>query len=135
MAAPSVSSRPQRPPPPLPAPSRGYAASTRSSVAFAEAIVPGSPVLPGADERTAAAAEEMVRSLHPALVPVWRFAHELLDKAAIGRTGKAFHKLSAAQQEQLLRSWEGDATLGPPLGLVSLLYKLVHFDRPVHRKG
>lgn len=132
MAAPSV---PSRPPWPLPAPSRGYVPSIRSAVAFAEAIVPGSPALPGADERTAAAAEEFVRSLHPALVPVWRFAHELLDKAAIGRTGKAFHKLSAAQQEQLLRAWEGDATLGPPLGLVALVYKLVHFDRPVHRKG
>jgi choline dehydrogenase-like flavoprotein len=104
-------------------------------VAFAEAILPGSPLLPAADERTVADAEDLVRSLHPTLVPVWRFAHELLDKAAIGRTGRSFHKLSALQQEQLLRAWEGDPALGPPLGLVSLVYKLVFFDRPHSRKG
>lgn len=128
MAAPSV-------PFAFPAPSPGFTPSQRSSLALAEAILPGSPALPAADERTVAAAEEMVRSLHPTLVPVWRFAHELLDKAAIGRTGRPFHKLSAASQEQLLRAWEGDSTLGPPLGLVSLVYKLVHFDRPANRKG
>jgi choline dehydrogenase-like flavoprotein len=134
MAAHSV---PPAPPAPfaLPTPSRGYAPSARSSVAFAEAIVPGSPLLPAADERTVAAAEDLVRSLHPTLLPVWRFAHELLDKAAIGRTGRPFHKLPALQQDQLLRAWEGDAALGPPLGLVSLVYKLVHFDRAPDRKG
>jgi choline dehydrogenase-like flavoprotein len=104
-------------------------------VAFAEAIIPGTPILGGADERTVTDAESLVASLHPALLPVWRFAHELLDKAAIARTGRPFHKVSAPQQEQLILAWEGDAALGPPFGLVSLVYKLVHFDRPALRKG
>jgi choline dehydrogenase-like flavoprotein len=59
----------------------------------------------------------------------------LLDKAAMARTGRSFHRLSAAQQEQLLRAWEGDPALGPALGLVALVYKLVHFDQPANRKG
>jgi choline dehydrogenase-like flavoprotein len=129
MAAPSVF------PVSLPAPSAAFVPSTRSALAFAEAIIPGSQNFPAADERTIGAAEDLVRSLHPALVPMWRFAHELLDKAAVGRTGRPFHKLNAIQQENLLRAWEGDGALGPPLGLVSLVYKLVHFDQPPHRKG
>jgi choline dehydrogenase-like flavoprotein len=107
----------------------------RSALALAEAIIPGSQRIAAADERTLLAADELVRSLHPALVPVWRFAHELLDKAAIARTGRAFHKLPAVQQEQLLRAWDGDAALSAPLGLVALVYKVVHFDRPENRKG
>ena len=66
---------------------------------------------------------------------VWRFAHEEGFSTRPPSVGpEAFRKLGD-QQDQLLRTWEGDATLGAPLGLVSLVYKLVHFDRPVHRKG
>jgi choline dehydrogenase-like flavoprotein len=119
----------------LPAFPASSGARSPSVVALAEAIIPGSQRTPAADERTVAAADELVRALHPSLVPLWRFAHELLDKAAIGRTGRPFHKLPAVQQEQLIRVWEGDAALGPPLGLVSLVYKLVHFDKPANRKG
>lgn len=115
--------------------SRAASKFSRSALALAEAIIPGSQLIPAADERTLAAAEDLVSSLHPALVPMWRLAHELLDKAAIGRTGSTFQKLPAIQQEQLLRAWQSDAALGVPLGLVSLVYKLVHFDRPANRKG
>lgn len=98
-------------------------------------MIPGSRSVLGADERTHALAEQFVRSLHPGLAPAWKLAHEVLDAAAIARTGRRFHKLSAARQDDLLQHWEGDGMLRRPLALLGLVYKAVHFDRNAPRKS
>ncbi len=108
---------------------------SRSGLAFAEAIIPGSPTVVGADERTHALAEQLLRSVHPALGGAWRVALEALDSAAIARTGRPFHRLSAAEQESLLVRWERDRALRGPLALVALVYKVVHFDHHAPRKN
>jgi choline dehydrogenase-like flavoprotein len=102
---------------------------------LAEAIIPGSPNYPAADERSLALAEQFVRSIHPALGKAWTLAHEVLDAAAVARSGRPFHSLSAAQQDVLLQRWEQDRTLRGPLALVGLVHKLVHFDRSALRKS
>jgi choline dehydrogenase-like flavoprotein len=108
---------------------------SRAALALAEAILPASRDGGGADERTRALAEQLVSSIHPALGPAWRMAHELLDAAAVVRTGRRFQSLSAAEQDALLVRWEHDRSLRGPLALVALVYKIVHFDRAAPRKG
>lgn len=108
---------------------------SRAALALAEAIIPGSSAIAAADERSQAMAEHLVRSIHPALAVPWRAAHELLDAAAVARTGRRFHKLNATAQDELLRRWEHDRALRTPLALLSLVYKLVHFDRFAPRKS
>lgn len=103
--------------------------AVRSQVSLAEAILPGCSQIPSADERTVAAAEELVGKFHPMLPAAWRVALQALDAAAIASTGRPFHTLSADEQDAQLARWEHDPILRSPLGLVSLLYKLVHFDR------
>jgi choline dehydrogenase-like flavoprotein len=105
----------------------------RSAVALAEAILPGSATIPGADEATVARMVELLGSLSPALSQGWLVAQQALDLAAIGRTGRPFHALSADRQEALIRRWEQDPILKAPLALVATSYKFVHFDRaPVY---
>ncbi len=101
----------------------------RSALALAEALIPGAPKIPGADEVTVARADEVVRAFHPMLAKAWRAAQAALAGAAIARTGRPFHVLSAAQQEELIRAWQHDPLLRTPLALVGLIYKFVHFDR------
>ncbi|HLK39282.1 MAG TPA: GMC family oxidoreductase N-terminal domain-containing protein, partial [Polyangiaceae bacterium] len=108
--------------------------TARASLAIAEALIPGSSTLRAADEVTVRRAEEIMGSLHPALLPVWRAAQRTLDAAAYGRRGQPFQALGAREQDDLLRRWERDPVLGRPLAIVSFVYKLVHFDEPP-RKG
>src|SRR5579859_5083843 len=102
----------------------------RARLALAEAILPGSATIPAADEATLASAREVLSELHPAVGRAWETAQRLFDSASIARTGRPFHALGAARQQDLLASWEGDPVLRGPLSLVSLVYKFVHFDRP-----
>ncbi len=115
------------PPPPRPENSLPFA---RAALALAEAIVPGSANIPAADEVTVALADEAVGMFHPALKKAWRVAQGSLDAAAVAQKGRPFHALSAEAQEALIRRWERDPVLRMPLGLVSLVYRFVHFDRP-----
>jgi choline dehydrogenase-like flavoprotein len=109
---------------------------SRAGLAFAEAMIPSSPTFVGADERTHALAEQLIRSVHPAASTAWRLALEVLDSAAVARTGRPFHALSAMQQDALLQRWERDRALRAPLGLVALIYKVVHFDQnPLRKNG
>jgi choline dehydrogenase-like flavoprotein len=101
----------------------------RAALALAEAIIPGSPRVPAADEATVARAQEVVRDLHPSLVRAWGAALQAFDAAAVARTGRPFHALSAARQEELLARWWSDPVLKNPLSLLSLLFRFVHFDR------
>ena len=102
---------------------------SRAAIALAEAIVPGSANIPAADEATVALADEAVRTFHPSLAKAWRIAQATLDAAAIAQKGRPFHALSAEAQHALIRRWEEDPVLRMPLGLVSLVYRFVHFDR------
>lgn len=106
---------------------------TRSALALAEAIVPGSASTPAADENTVATADHVVQEFHPGLAKAWRAAQATLDAAAVAQTGRPFHSLSADAQDALIRRWEKDPVLRLPLGVVSLVYRFVHFDRkPVY---
>src|SRR5271163_3924800 len=100
--------------------------SYRSALALAEALIPGAPTIPGADEATVARAEEVVRDFHPALTLGWRAAQAALAAAAVARTGRSFDALSAARQQELLTSWESDPLLRMPLALIGIVYKFVH---------
>src|SRR5260370_6130921 len=102
----------------------------RAALALAEAIIPGSATIPGADEATVSRAHEVVHAFHPGLVKSWRMAQATLAAAAIARTGRPFGALSAARQEILLGQWQADPVLRTALGLVGLVYKFVHFDQP-----
>jgi choline dehydrogenase-like flavoprotein len=101
----------------------------RAALALAEAIIPGSRNVPAADETTVARAQDLVRELHPSLVRAWGAAQQAFDAAAVARTGRPFHALSAARQEELLVRWWSDPVLKSPLSFLSLVYRFVHFDR------
>jgi choline dehydrogenase-like flavoprotein len=102
----------------------------RAALAVAETLIPGSGDTPFADEATVARAEEVVRRFDPRAVPLWRAAIRALDYAAVARKGRPLHALSAAEQDALLRAWEGEPLMRAPLTAVAAVLKLVHFDRP-----
>jgi choline dehydrogenase-like flavoprotein len=103
----------------------------RAALALAEALIPGSSALSAADEATVRRAEELVASMHPALLRAWRIAQATLDAAAYARQRQPFHALSVRDQDALLRRWERDPVLSKPLALISFVYKVVHFDEPL----
>jgi choline dehydrogenase-like flavoprotein len=105
------------------------ASEYRAGLALAEAIIPGSPSIPAADESTLERAREVVAEVHPGLVQGWQLAIRALDAAAVAYTGKPFHALSARKQEQLLVRWQVDPVLRTPVGALALLFKFAHFDR------
>jgi len=105
-------------------------AEQRSARALAEAIIPGSDAIPGAGPATLARVEEVIGHLSPGLRRPWGLAQRALDAAAIARTGRPLHALSAGRRDQLLASWERDPVLGKALTAVALAYKFVHFDQP-----
>jgi choline dehydrogenase-like flavoprotein len=112
---------------PNPTGPRGF--QYRAALALAEAIIPGCPTIPGADEVTVARAHQIVGEFHPALAQAWRVAQATLAAAAVAQTGRPFNLLSVVRQEKLLRRWGDDPILRTPLELVSLVYKFVHFDQ------
>jgi len=102
----------------------------RAMLALAEAIIPGTSSIPGADDNTVREVAALVDRISPRLGKVWTAAHRALDAGARLRTGRPFHALSVARQQALLRRWERDPVFRTPLSLVSNVYKLVHFDAP-----
>jgi choline dehydrogenase-like flavoprotein len=101
----------------------------RAGVALAEAIIPGSRVVPAADETTFERALEAVGEMHPTLARGWRVAIRAVDAAAVAYAGRPFHTLSARKQEELIARWQTDPVLKAPLALLGLVFKFVHFDR------
>jgi choline dehydrogenase-like flavoprotein len=99
-------------------------------LALAEAIIPGTASIPGADDTTVREVAALVARVSPKLARVWTAAHQALDAGARLRTGRRFHTLSAARQQELLRTWESDPVFRTPLSLISNVYKIVHFDAP-----
>jgi len=102
----------------------------RAALAFAEAILPGSAATPGADEATIARVEDVLRHLGPAVLSGWSRALRLLDQAARLQSGKPFHALPRAKQQQVLESWEKSPVMRGPLFAVSYIFKIAHFDTP-----
>ena len=111
-------------------PSSFSPAEHRAALALAEAILPGSARVPGADDTIVARAEAIVREMMPSFVRPWATLQRTIDAAAVTRTGRRFHALPSARQDELLAAWSRDPVMRVPLGLVSLVYKFVHFDQP-----
>ncbi len=100
----------------------------RATLALAEAIIPGTSTIPGADDTTVREVTALVSRLSPKLARAWTAANRALDAAARLRTGRPFHALSAARQDALLARWERDPLFRTPLSLLASVYKVVHFD-------
>ncbi|MGZ6099241.1 MAG: gluconate 2-dehydrogenase subunit 3 family protein, partial [Myxococcaceae bacterium] len=83
----------------------------RAMVALAEAIIPGTSTIPGADDITVREVIDLITRVSPKLATAWTAAHRALDAAARLRTGRPFHALSAARQQSLLVQWERDPLL------------------------
>ncbi len=105
-------------------------AQLRSALAFAEAIIPGSPLTPGADETTVARLEEVMRAVSPHVVTGWSSALALLDQAVRLQKGKPFHALNRTEQESVLHAWEKSPVLRGPLHALAYIFKIAHFDTP-----
>ncbi len=101
-----------------------------SALALARALIPGSAAIPGADAACVRRAEEVVATIAPALARSWGIAQRTLDAAAITRTGQRLRSLSPERADEVVRAWQHDPILRVPLNLVSVVYKLVHFDQP-----
>ncbi len=100
----------------------------RSALAFAEALLPGSAHIRGADEETVRAALQMTEHAGPAAKQGWLAAIAALDLAAATFRGKRFSNLDAQAQDELLARWETDPVFRNPLFLASFPLKLAHFD-------
>ncbi|HEY8041610.1 MAG TPA: GMC family oxidoreductase N-terminal domain-containing protein, partial [Polyangiaceae bacterium] len=105
------------------------AAQVRAGLALAEAILPGSAIIPAADEATFEATLETLREVHPQAVRMFGAALRAIDASAVAFTGRPFHALGAQKQAELIARWQVDPVLRTPFGLVSLLYKFHHLDR------
>jgi len=102
----------------------------RAALAFAEAIIPGSPRTPGADETTIARVEDVLRHMGPQALKGWGGALRLLDEATRLQTGKPFHALTRAKQQSVLAGWEKNPVLRTPLFALAYMFKIAHFDSP-----
>lgn len=100
----------------------------RAALAVAQALIPGSSRIPAADEALVAEVERLLREVSPWLVRPWALAQRLLSEAARLRAGGPLYSAAPAKREEILRAWERDRALRTPLSLVSLVYKMVHFD-------
>ncbi|NJK89315.1 MAG: hypothetical protein HC923_07860, partial [Myxococcales bacterium] len=110
---------------------------SRKALALAEAMLPGTSRIPGADRETVERARRLVGAVSPWAVSVFDGAVEVLDAAAIVTTGRRFHQLDGPRQQQLLEAWERVPGLHGLLFSVALSLKFVHFDREevYHRLG
>ncbi len=105
-------------------------AQLRAALAFAEALIPGSPNTPGADETTIARLEEVMRAVSPRVVTGWSSALSRLDQAVRLQKGKPFHALSRTEQDHVLAGWEKSPILRGPLHALAYIFKIAHFDAP-----
>jgi glycine/D-amino acid oxidase-like deaminating enzyme len=105
-------------------------ARLRAALAFAEAIIPGSPKTPGADETTVARVEEVLGALSPQAASAWGSVLSLLDQSVRLQKGKPFHALSRAEQQSVLAAWEKSPVLRGPLHALAYVFKIAHFDSP-----
>ncbi len=102
----------------------------RAALAFAEAIIPGSSITPGADEATVARVEELFGLLGPQAVRGFVGMLTLLDESVRLQKGKPFHSLTRSAQQELLAVWEKSPILRGPLHTIAYIFKIAHFDSP-----
>ena len=108
---------------------QAQSSDAKAVLALAQAIIPGSARVPPADASTVDAVKEIIEHIDPRAPGAWTRAQQVLDSAAILRTGRPFHQLTHARQQELLELWERDPVIRTPLTLIALAYKFVHFDR------
>lgn len=109
--------------------------SSKAALALVKAMIPGSDRIMPADGETLRAIARLLEHMDPRAPGAVASAVEVVDRAAILRTGRTFQRLPHERQQQLLSAWERDPVLKVPLTVLSLLFKLVHFDlRPVYEK-
>lgn len=101
-------------------------APDRTALALAEAMIPGSARIPGADEAVVRETRRFLKEMSPTLATVGSAAQGILNAASVLSTGQRLHALDSHAQNSLLERWEQDAILKAPLSLVSL----IHLDDP-----
>lgn len=112
-------------------PDRGTPSQTDpASVAVARAVIPSTPRLEGASERTVEHTERFISHMLPEALGPWRAANRIIDEAARLRTGRPLHDLPPRQAEELMSRWATHPVLGQLIGGVSSIYKVTHFDLP-----
>lgn len=116
--------------PPDVAPSALSPEERRVALAIAEAILPGSPTIRPADERSLDLAERVIAHISPLALKAWIAGVSLLDRAAVLSTGKRFSSLDRLRQQELLEKWEKDPVLRVPLAVIAFSLKFTHFDTP-----
>ncbi|MCB0219438.1 MAG: GMC family oxidoreductase [Chrysiogenetes bacterium] len=97
------------------------------ALSFGRSLIPVGRVFPGANERTLGSLEELVGGNKRA-IGVLSGMMELLDKAAILRTGRPFSRLSAGKRDELLGRWLKDSSLRLPVMALGFAFKAAHFD-------
>jgi choline dehydrogenase-like flavoprotein len=104
--------------------------SRRLALAFSEAILPGSPGLKGADERTIDQIETYIERIGLGMtVPALGAMLEVLDKAAIAYMGRRFSRLSRGEQQACLDHFANNPATRIPVHLLGVMLKMLHFDR------
>ncbi len=112
-------------------PAQGTPSQTHAvSVAVARALIPSTPLLEGAGERTVIHTENFISRMLPEALGPWRAAHHMLDEAARLRTGRPLRALPQAKAEELIARWTTHPVLGRCIAGLSAIYKVTHFDLP-----
>jgi choline dehydrogenase-like flavoprotein len=106
------------------------AAVDPAALALARTLIPGSATIPAADARTVAQVSDIVSEVAPWLTGPWHAAHRALDLAAIARTGRRLSQLTPERADDVIQAWQHTPALRQALQIVSVVYKLVHFDQP-----
>lgn len=104
--------------------------SLKAILGLAEAVIPGSTRTPAADETTVARLHDIARELGPRAESVLSLLVTTLDNAARLSTGRPFHALPRAKQQDVLVAWEKSPILRGPLHAFAIMLKIAHFDRP-----
>jgi choline dehydrogenase-like flavoprotein len=101
----------------------------RILLAFAEAILPGDKDVRGADERTVVLLERYLGERGAAItMPALGVALTALDTTALAFHARPFHKLSRGEAQVHLERLLRTPGLNLPLNLLTVLFKLLHFD-------
>ena len=102
----------------------------RTALAVARTIIPGTARIPAADEALVERADALARGMSVWLARIFMVVLRLLDWSAVLRTGRRLRSLSDERRETVLRFWDRFAPMRVVLTVVSLVYKVLHFDEP-----
>lgn len=102
--------------------------TARAALALARAMIPAGARIPGGSERTVRDAAALSAEMSGGSPLVFRTLVNLLDLAAILRTGRPFQRLSPDAQEALLTKWVDAPLMRWPLFALGGIVKAAHFD-------